>query len=81
MCPLDDIMSERDVSMCAMFNELRKKTEPLLTSCFDSSETKLKTEMSQSEFIKLISLVSALEFIFRRPLMYRECSVQFVTKY
>ena len=70
-CPLDD-----DVSMCAMFDELRKKTEPLLTNCFHSSEIKLKTEMCQDEFIILISL-AALEFIFRRPLVYR---VQFVTK-
>ena len=73
-------MSEREerdaVSMCAMFDELRKKTEPLLTNCFDSSEIKLKTEMCQDEFIILISL-SALEFIFRRPLVYRtECSLE-----
>ena len=78
MCPLAacDDMYVREMSMCAMFDELRKTTEPLLTNCFHSSKIKLKTEMCQDEFIILISL-AAREFIFRRPLVYR---VQFVTK-
>ena len=75
MCPLDD-MSERCCRCARCSMSCEKKTEPLLTSCFDSSEIKLKTEMCIDEFIILISL-SALEFIFRRPLVYR---MQFVTK-